>query len=286
MTVRVVSDTASDLPDDVAESHGIELVPLHVRFGATEFVDRQELSTKEFWARCASSTELPQTSAPSPGAFRQTFTTLAEAGTTGIVCVTLSSKLSATNDAASQAARDMAEVLPVRVVDSLSATLGQGLVALAAAEEASGGATLEQVVASAVSARSRLWVFGAIDTLENLRKGGRIGGAAAAVGALLSIKPVVEVRGGVLEQESRQRTRVRSLQYLADKVRSAGPLERLAAVSADAPDFEKFVDMLADVHPTYPCLLGEIGPVIGTHAGPRAIGVAWLARPAGGPVGS
>jgi DegV family protein with EDD domain len=286
VTVRVVSDTACDLPDDVAESQGIELVPLHVRFGAAEFVDRQELSTKEFWARCAGSTELPQTSAPSPGAFTEVFTALAEAGATGVVCVTLSSKLSATNEAASQAARDTAVLLPVRVVDSLSATMGQGLVALAAAEEASRGADLDQVVATAVSARSRLSVFGAIDTLENLRKGGRIGGAAAAVGALLSIKPVVEVRGGVVEEESRQRTRVRSLQYLADKVRSAGPLDRLALVSANAPDFDKFVDMLADVHPTHPCLLGEIGPVIGAHAGPRAIGVAWLVRRAGGRPGS
>ena len=146
----------------------------------------------------------------------------------------------------------------------------------AAAEAAADGASMGSVVDAAESTRERLTVCGVIDSLENLRRGGRIGGAAAALGTLLSIKPVIEVRGGVVEQESRQRTRAKSLRYLAQKVRSAAPLERLAVVNAQAPDFNEFLRMVDDVRSTKPVVVGEIGPVIGTHAGPGTIGVAWV----------
>ena len=131
---------------------------------------------------------------------------LFSAGADGVVCVTLSSKLSATSQAAAQAARSIGNDFPVEVVDSFSVTMGEGFVALAAAEAAAAGAGMAEVVEAANSTRSRVSVFGAIDTLENLRKGGRIGGAAALLGALLSIKPVIEVRDGAVEQESKQRT--------------------------------------------------------------------------------
>jgi DegV family protein with EDD domain len=277
--VRVVSDTACDLPEQLAEQLGVLLVPLHIRFGTTELVDRLELSSKEFWQRCAASEVFPETAAPSPGAFHDAFEELVRQGASGIVCVTLSSRLSATNQSAAQAGRET-KGAQVAIVDSLSVTLGEGLVVLAAAEAAARGDELSSVVAAAESARERLRVFGAISTLENLRKGGRIGGAAAALGTLLSIKPVIEVRGGVVEQESKQRTRAKSLRYLADKARSAGPLERLAAMGADAPDFDEFVAMLAGIPTEHPLLVGDIGPVIGAHAGPGAVGVAWVSKKA------
>ena len=223
MTVRIVSDTACDLPAELVDDLGILLVPLHIRFGATELLDREELSVKDFWSRCAASEQLPETAAPSPGAFSSAFQVLEAAGADGVVCITLSSRLSATHEAAAQAARTLETGFPVEVIDSYSVTLGEGLVVLAAAEAAAAGAAIADVVAAAVSARERLSVFGAIDTLENLRKGGRIGGAAATLGTVLSIKPVIQVRDGVVEQESRQRTRAKSLRYLVDKVRSAGP---------------------------------------------------------------
>jgi DegV family protein with EDD domain len=278
VTVRIVADTACDLPDDLANELGIVFVPLHVRFGTTELLDREQLSAKEFWARCASSPELPETAAPSPGAFSAAFESLASAGADGVVCVTLSSKLSATSEAAAQAARSIGGDFPVEVIDSFSVTMGEGFVAQAAAEAAAAGAGMAEVVAVANSTRGRLSVFGAIDTLENLRKGGRIGGAAALLGALLAIKPVIEVRDGAVEQESKQRTRAKSLRYLAEKVRSAGPLERLALMNADAVDFAGFVELLADVPSAHPRVVGDIGPVIGTHAGRGAIGVAWARK--------
>jgi DegV family protein with EDD domain len=277
LTVRVVCDTASDIPSELADELGIVLVPLHVRFGDVELVDREQLSTKDFWARCRSSQDLPETAAPAPGAFASAFDALASAGASGIVCVTLSSKLSASNAAAEQAAREYAHP-PVRVVDSLSVTMGEGMVCIAAAEAAAAGAQLDEVVAAAGSVKDRLSVFGAIDTLDNLRKGGRIGGAAAALGTLLSIKPVIEVRNGVVEQESRQRTRARSLHYLSDKLHAAAPVERLSLLGADAPDLADFARMVSDVQSDKPPVIADIGPVVGTHAGPGAIGVAWVRK--------
>jgi DegV family protein with EDD domain len=274
--IRVVTDSACDLPDELLAEMGIGLVPLHIRFGEDELVDRIELTTKEFWARQAASETLPETSAPAPGAFHQMFESMADDGATGVVCVNLSSKLSATIQAARQAARELEGTLPVRIVDSLSVTMGEGLVVMEAAQRAAAGATIDEVVAATELAVSRVKVFGAIDTLQNLKKGGRIGGAAALVGSLLAIKPVIEVRGGIVEQESKQRTRARSLQYLAGKVLSAGPIARLAVFSADAPDVDQLLDLLDGVRPTERMLLGDVGPVIGTHCGPGAIGASWL----------
>jgi DegV family protein with EDD domain len=284
LSVRVVSDTACDLPENLLEKFGITLVPLHVRFGKTELVDRVELSAQEFWRRCAEDKEFPETAAPAPGAFQAAFESAAQEGASQVVCVTISSKLSATYEAACQAARAVEGALMVQVVDSESATLGEGLVVLAAAEHAAQGADASAVVRRALSARERLAVYGAIDTLENLRRGGRIGGAAAAVGALLSIKPVIEVRGGVVEEESRQRTRARSLRYLASKVLSAGPLERFAVMGADAADLDEFLSLVSSVRAEQPTVVGDIGPVIGAHAGKGAIGVAWVKAksPSGG----
>lgn len=275
-SIRVVTDSACDLPDGLLAELGVGLVPLRIRFGAEELVDRTELSTKEFWARSAAATTLPETSAPSPGVFHRAFEQMQSEGATGVVCVNLSSRLSATIEAAHQAAAEMHGRMPVRVVDSLSATMGEGLVVVEAAELAAAGGSLDEVAAAALDASGRMKVYGAIDTLENLRRGGRIGGAAALVGSMLAIKPVIEVRDGVVEQESRQRTRARSLRYLADKVAAAGSLARLAVFGADAPDFDAFVGLVAGVESAAPRLTGDIGPVIGTHAGPGAVGVAWL----------
>ena len=276
MTVQIISDTASDLPPEIAERLGISLVPLHVRFGEKEYIDREELSTKEFWRLCATGDALPETSAPAPGAFHTAFESAAASGASGALCITLSSRLSATFEAASRAAKEAPPGFPVEVVDSRSVALGEGLVVVASAEAVAGGADVREARLAAESTKRRLSVYGAIDTLDNLKRGGRIGGAAAAFGTLLSIKPVIELRDGVVEQESRQRTRAKSLRYLADKVRAAGPLERLAIMGAEAADFDQFVELIADVSPEKPRILGDIGPTVGTHAGPGAIGVAWV----------
>src|SRR5215469_2612224 len=150
--VRVVTDSACDLLDATLVELGIGLVPLRIRFGDEELIDRQELSTKEFWSRCASSPVLPSTAAPSPGQFQEAFEGMADEGADGVVCVNLSSKMSATIESARQAARAVEGRIPVRVVDSLSVTLGLGLVVTGAAQAAAAGAGLDDVVAVAEQA--------------------------------------------------------------------------------------------------------------------------------------
>ncbi|MDE3085617.1 MAG: DegV family protein [Acidobacteriota bacterium] len=277
--IRVVTDSACDLPPQLAEDRGVRVVPLTIRFGEEEFVDREQLSTKEFWDRVTTGTVMPETAAPAPGAFRNAFLGAAEEGAEGVVCVTLSSGVSATYQAAMTAAADLAGQVPVTVVDSMSMTMGQGHMVLAALEAAEVGAGLDEVVAEVESCRTRSRVFGVIDSLDFLKRGGRIGGAAQLLGSLLSIKPVIEIRGGVVEVESRQRTRARSLSYMASKASTAGRLERISVANGVATDIDELLSHLAGVDCERELVVAELGPVIGAHGGPGTIGLCFeLAR--------
>ncbi len=271
--VWVVTDSAGDLTPSLAEERGITIVPLSIRFGSEEFVDGATLTPDEFWSRCKSSDVLPETSAPSPGAFQEAFLGAAHDGCDGVVCVNLSGALSATYQAARTAADAVSDRVPVRVIDSRSVTMGQGLMVLAAAESAAGGASLDEVEAVVKGRIERTQVFGAIDTLEHLEKGGRIGGARALLGSLLSIKPVVQVVDGVVEEESKQRTRSRQLRYLADKVIGLGNIERVAVCNGAASDLDDLLGLLSGVDVKYPLEVVNLGPVVGTHTGPGTIGV-------------
>ena len=273
--IRLVTDSGADLDRGEMAAAGVTIVDLDVRLGEIGPETTRTWGPQEFWTQCAKSDVLPETSAPSPGAFKEAFEAAASEGADGVVCVTLSSKLSATHQAAAAAAAALAGTLPVRVVDSLSATMGEGLGVLAGLEEARAGGDLDAVESAVRAALGRVRVYGTLDTLDNLRKGGRIGGAQAFFGSLLSIKPVIEIRDGIVEAESRQRTRTRSLQYLADKVRQAGPLSRLAVMHAAAPDVDQLVELVSEYVPHDELVVSYIGPVIGTHAGPRSIGVSF-----------
>ena len=273
--IRVVTDSASDLPDALAAEHNIELVPLTIRFGEESLVDRRDLTATEFWARVASSPVLPETAAPSPGAFEEAFRRAASAGADGVVCVTLSAALSATFQSAQLAARAVQDVIPVRVVDSRTVSLGEGLMAVAAARMAKRGKGLDDCVGAAEDLVSRTRTYAALDTLENLKKGGRIGAAQAMLGSVLSIKPIIEITDGKVEAESKQRTRSKSLRYLVEKVRQFPRVEDLAVVHGDAPDADELVDMLGAVYPRDDIIVEQVGAVIGTHGGPRVIGVTF-----------
>ena len=276
--IRVVTDSACDLSAEMAAERGLTIVPLSIRFGTEEFVDGSTLSTDEFWARCKASTVLPETSAPSPGAFQEAFLAAADAGYDGVLCINLSSEVSATHQAAVAAARAVGDRIPVRTVDSRSLTMGLGLMVLDTAEMASGGATLDELVDRVTDLIPRSRVYGVVDTLEHLEKGGRIGGARALLGSLLSIKPVVTLVDGRVEEESKQRTRARSLRYLADKAKDSPPISRLAVCNGAAPDIDDLLGLLADVPVDHPLVVTDLGPVVGTHTGPGTIGVCLMTR--------
>ncbi|MDA8309240.1 MAG: DegV family protein [Actinomycetota bacterium] len=284
--IRVVTDSACDLSEELADRYGIEIVPLTIRFGDEELLDRRDLSPREFWRRCKASPSLPETAAPPPGAFSAAYERAAADGADGVVCLTLSAGVSATYQAALAGAEPLEGELAVVVVDTRSLTMGQGLMCIAAAELAASGAPLDQVVALAHDLVGRTRVLGVVDTLDHLQRGGRIGGAAALVGSLLSIKPVIEVRDGVVEQESRQRTRGRALDYLVTKVAADGPLDRLAVSDGAAPDIDAVVERLRAVQVAHELVVTDLGPVVGTHSGPGAIGVSYqLADPSPSPPG-
>ncbi len=276
MGVRVVTDSACDLPDDLIERYGIEVVPLTIRFGTEELVDRKELSTDEFWRRLAESDVLPETSAPSAGAFEGAFRRLVDDGATGIVCINLSSKLSATMQSAQVAAQAVQADCPVTVVDSLLVSMGLGSLCLTAAQRAADGDSLESIVANVTDRRNRSKLYGTLDTLEFLKKGGRVGNARALLGSMLAIKPVVEVRDGVVEEAGKVRTRSKALRLLVDRVKE-GPFENLAVLHGNAPDLDELLDLLEPLADRDQIVVGQIGPVIGTHAGPRVIGVTFQA---------
>ncbi len=274
MTVRIVTDSASDLPVEVADGLGVAVVPLMVRFGDDELIDREELSTGEFWRRCGAATELPATAAPSPGRFEQAYRRLAGEGATGIVSIHLSGELSATAQSARTAAVAVAEDVPVEVVDSRSITMGLGLMVIDAAERARDGASLEDVAAGACDLAGRTRLLAALDTLEYLRRGGRIGAAAAAFGSLLAVKPLIAIVDGEVTSPGRQRTRTRALSHLVEVVANEPAVERLAVAHAAVDDVDEFVGRLREVHDGK-IIVGEIGPVIGAHAGPGTIGVIY-----------
>lgn len=273
--VGIVTDSSCDLPDAVASAAGIRIVPLSIRFGDTELIDRDDVTPAEFWARCAESPTLPETAAPAPGAFEAVYRELAEQGASGVLTVSLSGALSATYQSAELAARSVADDLDVRVVDTRSVSLGVGTIALACAKRAASGAPLDELESLATDLAARTRVIGALDTLENLKKGGRIGNARALLATALSIKPIIEVVDGVVEQAGKQRTRSKALALLVERVRPyAGRMDQLAVLHADCSDVDHFVEMLSPLHDGE-IVVGEIGPVIGTHAGRGTIGVAY-----------
>lgn len=274
--VRIVTDNACDLPDDLTARYRVPVVPLAVRFGEEELA---AIGAQEFWRKCRQTDVLPQTAAPPPGAFVKAFRRLAAEGAEAVACINLASGLSGTIGSARTAAAHVAGEVHVEVIDSGTVSLGQGLLVLGAAKLAEGGKGLADIASWVIEGSRRLRVYGVLDTLENLKKGGRVGGARALVGSMLAIKPVIEIRDGEVHEESKQRTRSRSLRYLAAKVSeaaSAGRVPELGIMHGDAADLDAFVDLVTPAVPRDHQLVTLMGAVVGAHAGAGVVGVAWL----------
>ena len=275
MSVRVVTDSASDLTDEEASALGITIVPLSIRFGEEEFVDRIELGADEFYARMAASADVPGTAAPSPGAFKAAFDNCFEDGANTVVCINLSSGVSATLEAAEIGARELGD-RDIRIIDSRSVTSGLGTMVLTAGRTANNGASAEEVVSVVESLKQRTYVYAALDTLENLKKGGRIGSAQALLGNMLSIKPIIDFSSGVVEEAAKLRTRKKSLVWLRDKLAEHGDrVENLSVMHAQAEDIEDFLELLAAVVEPSTIRVGSLGPVVASHAGPGVVGMSF-----------
>jgi DegV family protein with EDD domain len=273
--IKVVTDSVSDIPSDLLAKYDIDVVPLDVRFGTEAQEALNGVTPEEFWRRVRATGAMAETSAPSPGAFAQAFLRARDDGFDGVCCVTFSSELSSTYQAAYLGAKEVQEDVAVRVIDSRWGTMAEGLLVLDAAERAREVLDLDAICEAVSGQIATVQAFGALDTLEYLRRGGRLGSARAFFGSLFSIKPVIIMRDGVIEGESRQRTRTSSLRYLADKVAASLPIRKLAVAHADAEDIDEFLSMLAPIFPAKKTITAYIGPVIGTHLGPGAVAVCF-----------
>ncbi|HEY5153805.1 MAG TPA: DegV family protein [Acidimicrobiales bacterium] len=274
--VRIVTDSACDLTSGEAAELGVEVVPLSIRFGSDEFTDREDLSVEEFYRRMAESSDLPETAAPSPGAFEAAFRRAASEGGDAVVCINLSGGLSATIESARNAARALEGEIDVRVVDSRTLTAGQGTIVRQAALAARGGATVDEVMLLVEDLVGRTRVYAALDTLDNLKKGGRIGGAAHLVGSMLSIKPLINISGGTVEEASKQRTRKKALLWLRDQLYKERGVTHLSVYDGEAPDVAEFLELIGDRFPSDEINTGRIGAVIGAHGGPRVLGICYV----------
>lgn len=275
--VHLVADSTCDMSEAEAAARGLTIVPLKVIVGDEVYADGQDIDAAALYARMRASTVTPRTSQPTPAEFEAVFRGLGADGG-AIVCTTISSAMSGTHGAACQARAALA-ALDIRVVDTASVGPGHRLIVDALAAAAAAGADaaeLEQRVAE-VAATLRL-VF-TVESLEYLRRGGRIGGARALLGSMLDIKPILEVRGGAVESIDRVRTFARALDRLVDEVARAaaawGGRARVMVAHADQPAAGRTVAERTGSVAGQAVELIDVGPVIGCHAGPGAIGVAF-----------
>jgi DegV family protein with EDD domain len=270
---RVVTDSTSDVPEAWRERYGIEVVPLRVLFGEESFRDGVDLTAGEFFDRLRRADRLPTTSAPSPGDFAAVYERLSHE-CDGAVSIHISGELSGTVEAARVGARSV-EGFPVRVVDSRCLTIPVAFLCRVAAEAPS----LEDAVRRAEERVPRQRILALLDTLRYLEMGGRIGRARALLGTMLDLKPILGMVDGRVAPLDRVRTRRKAIPRLLELLRGDLPVERLAVMHAQAPeDAERIRAELAAQVPDVEVEVGEIGPVLGTHVGPGAVGLTYLKR--------
>ena len=273
MAVRVITDSTADLPPELAADHGITVVPLNIHFGEEVYRDGLDISPDEFYQRLVSSPRLPTTSQPSVGAFMEAYQGVLE-GAQGIVSVHISAKLSGTCNSALQAREELSGTVPIEVVDTGQASLGLGLAALAAARAAQSGGSFAEVVEEARRTAGQASVLFMVDTLEYLQKGGRIGKAAAFLGGILNIKPLLSIRDGEVHPLERARTRGKAVDRLMELVQEAMPLQELWAMHSTTPqEAQELAQRLAPCVPGGQVLVGRLGSVVGTYVGPGLLGV-------------
>lgn len=280
--VAIVTDSASDLTAAEAAANGIRIVPLYVRFGEREFRAGVDLSTAEFWTRMvAPDAPFPTTAAASPGDFKAAFEEELANGAAAVVCVSVGGKLSATVKSAELAAQELAGA-EIHVVDSDSASMGVGLLALLGAEMAADGIPAAEIAATLRGRIGDIDLYVALDTLEYLRKGGRLSPARAAIGTVLSIKPIITVTDGEVETADRVRTRAKARERVVELL-TAKPVERIAILHTppvDAAAFGREVLALlpGGIEPGH-ATTAVVGPSVGPHIGPGCLGgVVLLAR--------
>jgi DegV family protein with EDD domain len=276
MPVKIVTDCVADIPPEVVTELGITVIPILVRFGEETYLDGIDITTDQFYEKLVNSKVMPTTSVPSLDIFTRTFASLAEE-TNDILAIILSSGLSGLYNAALQSAALVRSKNRIEVIDSRCAVMAQGFIVIRAARAALAGASLDEIMEIVRRDFPRVDIRAAFDTLEYLQRGGRIGKAAALMGSMLKINPIVTLRDGVVEPAGRTRSRAKAIDLLYDFAAGYANIEEMAVEGAVCPeDVDNLVERLGAIFPKERIYRSRTTPVIGAHTGPGLILVAVL----------
>jgi DegV family protein with EDD domain len=276
MPVKIVTDSVADIPANIVDELGITVIPVLVRFGEEVYRDGIDITTDQFYQRLANSKFLPSSSVPAPVIFAETYDKLAEE-TDEILAIVVTSKLSGIYDVASQSVGLMKRRCRVEVVDSQWAVMPQGFIVIKAAQAAQAGASFDEIMDIIRANMPRVDMRAAFDTLEYLKKGGRIGRAAALMGSMIRVNPLITLKDGVVEPAGRARSRAKAMDLLYDFAASYSRIEELAVEAAACPDdADRLVERLGAIFPKERIYRTRTTPVIGTYTGPGLLLVAVL----------
>jgi DegV family protein with EDD domain len=276
MTVRIVTDSTAEVPADVAADLGITIIPMVLMFGDEELQDGVDIQSEGFFKRLPRDPHHPTTTQPAPGIFKAAYEKLIAEGATQIVSIHVSGKLSGTCGSARQAA----EGLPVTVVDSLTVSAPLGFAAIEAAKAAKAGATAEQAAAVAQDVIRRSCIYVTLETMEYLRKGGRLSRGQELIGGLLKVKPILQVLDGEVQAVGRIRTKSKALEEIINRVSETRPWQFAFVIHASTQEEIDYVSSrLAALSEDTPLMTNRMTPVIGVHLGPGGIGLGAISAP-------
>lgn len=272
--VRILTDSTADVPPDLAARLGIVVVPAYIQMEGQSLRDGEQISRAEFYRRLPSLSQLPTTAVPSAHEFAAAFRSLVGQADE-VIAILLSGSLSSMLAVAELGSREVPE-LRVHLVDSRQLAMGIGWQVILAAEAAARGATAGEILAMLEDLRPRIRILAVLDTVKYLVHSGRVSWAKGFAARILRIKPIIEFREGEALLVGQVRTRRQAIERLLEMLQDWGPLERLAVVHSCAPDWEPFYERVRALYPHLEIPVSEVGPVIGCHIGPAALGVAGI----------
>ena len=273
--VKIVTDSLADIPASILKELDITTIPCVVRFGDHEYYDRVDLYPSEFYQKLRTSPVLPTTSQPAIGIFEDLYRKLA-ATTDQILAIHTIASLSGIYNASRVAAENI-KTARIELIDSKQVTMSLGWLVILAARAAKDGRTLDEIKQIVEDTKTRVHIIAMLGTLEYAQRGGRLGKGKALVGTLLNVKPLLSVIDGEIMPVENVRTQKRALQRLVEIVLASGPIQELAVIHAEAPDHARQLrELLAETFPEEHIVMSETGPVLGSHVGPGAVGIAWI----------
>lgn len=279
MTIQILVDSTCDVPPDVAKRMGIAVVPVYINVGEKSYLDGVDLTRQEFYENLPGYDVFPTTAAPAPGAFTDAYQALVDDGATDIISLHIATKLSNTLNAARLGAEDV-EGARITMWDTEQLALGSGLQAIVAAEAAADGCSMQEILTLLEEKREKTRIFAMLDTLEFLRRSGRVSWTEFGLGTLMRIKPIVQVYDGEVSVIERVRTSKRAIPRLVQLVESYGPLDRIAFEYAGSLDTAERLRQAAKdlIPPDVETTFMELTPAIGAHAGPGVVGIGFIAK--------